>query len=127
MDCCDTYMNGNPKHGVQELGQIIEAYLLNLAFQAKKKGKFPSRLTKGVHIPLSSLLDNLIQHRVIDRGLLGNCRGFVKPRNNTSHRAKTIREAQQIEKKHKENFLKAITILEEMPKEFKAEGYRFVK
>ena len=125
-DAYDTYMNGDPKHGVQELGQLMEKYMKDLAKQAIAAGK----LIRTGYVPerfynLTTLIDELLAERILDLGTLGNCRSFVYPRNDTSHPPRSIQAAKKIEIKYKENFQKGVSILEELPKRFQDKGYKF--
>lgn len=124
-DAFDLYMNGDPKHGVQELGQLLEKCMKELAAQAKTKGKLTnSRFIKGKYYKLTKLIDELIVDKTIDLGILGNCRGFVYPRNQTSH-PQDITSTKRIQKKLRQEFIKGVSILEELPTAFKAKNYQF--
>lgn len=127
-DSYDLYLNDDPRHGVQELGQTIEAVIVGLATQAKKKSKlttgdFP--LAKGKHYPFAKLVDDLSTDLIIDRAVLGKCRGFVDDRNSTSHKPRSIKQAIIVTRNLKNCFSLGLRILEELPDKFKEKGYIF--
>ncbi|MDB5222633.1 MAG: hypothetical protein JWN83_1300 [Chitinophagaceae bacterium] len=125
IDAYDMYMSGDPKHGVQELGQLMEKCMTVLATQAIGRGKLRnSNYVPGRFYKLTKLIDELLNEKIIDLGILGNCRGFVYPRNSTSH-PQDIASIKKIERKLKENFIKGVSILEELPAAFKQKGYNF--
>ncbi len=123
---CATYMNGDAKHAVQELGQIIECAIRSLAIQAKKKGT----LSIGGDPSSSSysqgnIIDDLMSKRIISNAILGRCRGFVDARNEVSHKPRTKKKAIEQEKKLKENFLTGLSILKDLPSKISEKNYRF--
>jgi len=125
-DAYSLYMNGNPSHGVQELGQIVEQIINNLAGQAKAKGK----LTKSNFIPakyykFAKLVEDLLAERVIDMATLGKCRGFVDDRNISSHKPKSRKAAANSYRKTRNCFLLGLELLEELPGKFESKGYKF--
>lgn len=127
-DSYELYLNVNPSHGVQELGQIVEDVIVNLATQAKRKGAlttggFPP--ATGKHYPFTNLVDDLSTDRIIDRAILGKCRGFASDRNKTSHKPKSIKQAKNITGKLRGCFLLGLQILEELPDNFKDKSYVF--
>jgi hypothetical protein len=120
------YINGDPRHGVQELGQVIENIITHLAYQAKKKGTltkggFPP--AKGKHYAFATLVEDLMRENVIDNGILGRCRGFADDRNACSHRPKTIKQAIEVNKKLRTAMTGGLQILEEIPQKLKDKGY----
>jgi hypothetical protein len=120
------YMNGNPPHGVQELGQIIEQYINSLATQAKNKGKLTtSKYVPGKYYKFAKLVDELIIDRIIDVAVLGKCRGFVDDRNSSSHKPKSKKAAIDIFRKTKNCFLLGMQLLEDLPSKYEEKGYRF--
>jgi hypothetical protein len=119
----DTYNNGDPKHGVQELGQIIEKYMRRLAEEAKSKNKFNFNFNSRTNI--SKIIDNLITQNILDKSILISCRNFLIARNNTSHPSNNIKESKKINKRLKENYLNGLTIIEDMPDSFKKKRYTF--
>ncbi len=125
-DAYDLYINGDPKHGVQEIGQTVEAVMTELAIQAKKKGKLTTgSFVQGKHYNFAKLVDDLLKDAILERGILAKCRGFVDDRNGMSHKPKTIREAVRTTRKCRECFSLGLQILEELPEKFKAKGYAF--
>jgi hypothetical protein len=125
-DAYSLYMNGNPPHGVQELGQIIEEYINSLATQAKGKGKLTkSKYHPGRYYRFSNLVEDLIDDKTINMGILGKCRGFVDDRNRSSHKPKTRKAAVDAYRKTKNCFLLGLELLEEFPAKFEAKGYKF--
>ncbi|MFA7359488.1 MAG: hypothetical protein WC139_00480 [Candidatus Kapaibacterium sp.] len=122
----EIYRNEDQKHGVQELAQIVEAYIKNLATQAQAKGTYVNtRYNPSRFYNLKDLIDELTTQKVIDLGVLGKCRGFVYPRNDTSHPPKTLAEAKKIANKFRDNFIIGLDILNDLPARFKEEGYKF--
>lgn len=121
----ESYMiNGKPKDGLQKLGQLVESIIINLAVQAKRKGKFIfSGFVPGTYIPQGKLIENLMKENVIDIGILGNCKTFAHERNSVSHAAKNQREVIKIEKQLKVNFQFGLRILEALPKAIKDKRY----
>jgi len=122
----ELYINGDPRHGVQELGQIIENIITHLAYQAKKKntltkGGFPP--AKGKHYAFATLVEDLMRENVIDNGILGKCRGFADDRNACSHRPKTIKQAIEVNQKLRTAMTGGLHILEEIPQKLKEKGY----
>ena len=122
----ELYINGDPRHGVQELGQIIENIITHLGHQAKKKGKltkggFPP--ANGKHYPFASLVEDLMREHVIDNGLLGKCRGFADERNACSHRPNNIRQAIETNKKLRTAMSGGLNILEDIPKKLRDKNY----
>lgn len=121
----ELYINGDPRHGVQELGQLIENIIVHLADQAKKTGK----LTSGGYTSLTShyaqgnLIDDLMRERVIDNAILGKCRGFVEDRNNSSHKPKTVKQAIEVNRRLKNAMSAGLLILEEIPQKLKEKSY----
>jgi hypothetical protein len=125
-DAYSLYMNGNPPHGVQELGQIVEEYMNSLATQAKAKGKLTkSKYRPGKYYKFAKLVEDLINDKTINMGILGKSRGFVDDRNRSSHKPKTRKEAVDAYRKTKNCFLLGLELLEELPENIEAKGYRF--
>jgi hypothetical protein len=123
----DIYINSDPRHGVQELGQLIENVMIHLADQAKKKGKLITGKfkTPDKYYAQAKLIDDLMQDKIIDNSILGKCRGFVDDRNKASHKPKTVREATEINRKLRNVMISGLIILEELPEKLKAKGYIF--
>ncbi len=122
----DLYINGDPRHGVQEIGQIIENVLKNVGLQAKKKnaltkGGFPP--AKGKNYPFANLVEDLMREYVLDNAILGRCRGFAEDRNNSSHPPTSIKQAVKTYQTLKNAMSSGLRILEELPIEVKKKGY----
>lgn len=120
----ELYLTADPKHGVQELGQVIENIMRNLAIQARKKGK----LTKGADpadpkTSQANILEDLLTSRIIDGGVLGRCRAFVVDRNDTSHKPRSLKQALAIERNYKDNFNTGLRIMQDLPRALKEKGY----
>ena len=121
----ELYINGDPRHGVQELGQLIENIIVHLAIQAKKKGT----LTSGgfsptvVNYATGNLIEDLMRDRVIDNAILGKCRGFVEDRNDSSHKPKSVPKAIEINRKLKNAMTAGLLILEGLPQKLSAKNY----
>jgi len=125
-DAYDLYINGDPRHGVQEVGQTVEAALVELGCQGRKRGKFTTGAFKpGKHYPLSKLVEELTADKVINLAILGRCRGFADDRNCMSHKPRSLKEAEKIWRKLRDCFSVGLQILEELPDEFKNKGYTF--
>ena len=120
-------MNGDPVHGVQELGQIIEHALLHLAQQAKKKGKLNSGGFQSIedYYPQAKLIGDLTRDSVIDASLLGRCRGFADDRNSVSHKPRTLKKAIEREQTIKDCWSVGLRILRELPARSKEKGFVF--
>jgi hypothetical protein len=122
----ETYMDGYPKHGVQELGQLIESAIRHLAIKAKKTGKYASGGNPNDDTySFGNIVDDLIREKIIKADILGKCRGFVEDRNRVSHKPRSIQKALDQEKKLKEDFLQGLRILEDLPKKMKLKEYNF--
>ncbi len=124
----DIYMTADPAHGVQELGQLVDDAMYNLAVQAKQKnilrtGGFDPANAKNY--ALGNLIDDLMRDRVIDNGVLGRCRGFVDDRNGTSHKPHTLAEATELEERLKNSFKDGLFILQELPSRMHQKGFLF--
>jgi len=121
----DIYINGDPRHGVQEIGQLIENAIINLADQAKKNGKLASGgfISPTVHYAQGNLIDDLMRDRIIDNAILGKCRGFVEDRNGSSHRPKSVKQTIEVNKKLKNAMAAGFLILEDLPKKMKEKGF----
>lgn len=121
----DIYINGDPRHGVQEIGQLIENAIINLADQAKKKGKLTSGgfTSPSIYYAQANLIEDLMRDRVIDNAILGKCRGFVEDRNGSSHRPKSVKQSIEVNKKLKNAMAAGFLILEELPKKMKEKGF----
>lgn len=122
----ELYINGDPSHGVQEMGQLIENIIVHLADQAKKKGTLTSGgfTSPNVFYSQGNLIDDLMRDRVIDNAILGKCRGFVEDRNGSSHKPKSIKQAIERNRKLKNAMSAGLLILEEIPKKLKEKGYK---
>lgn len=124
----DTYMGGNPKAGVQELGQLVESIIYNLANQAKKNNKLgASSYINGAYYPCNRLIEDMIAEAsgaIINKQLLKKCGTFMDDRNIVSHPPKTIKSAIQIESRLKNLFTNGLYILEEIPNELVKAHYR---
>lgn len=123
----ELYKNGEPKHGVQEIGQIIENIIHHLATQAKKRGTlihggFPPAPSK--HYAFASLVEDLMNDKVIDNGVLGKCRGFASDRNTYSHPPKSIRQAIEINRNLRTAMSGGLAILEDLPNKLKLKNYK---
>ncbi|WP_462218954.1 hypothetical protein [Ferruginibacter sp.] len=122
----DIYLT-DPPHGVQELGQVIEKILIDLADQAKTKGK----LTKGsfknkeTYVAQNILIDDLIAEKITDKALLKKCSAFADDRNSVSHKPKTIAESKKLLDRIKEQFKTGLFILEDLPEKMKHDKYIF--
>lgn len=127
-DAYSVYINGNPRHGVQELGQIIEQTIRNLAIQAKRLGHY----TDGVNpnLPASSfatIIDDLIRNSILSRTFLNRVRAYTEDRNSVSHRVNSIKQSIIIENKLKLDFQTGLRILEEIPSIFNSgkNGFKY--
>jgi hypothetical protein len=122
----DIYINTDPRHGVQEIGQLVESIIFHLADQAKSNGA----LRTGGYLPilksyaLANLIEDLMRDRVIDNAILGRCRGFVEDRNDSSHKPKSLAQAKRVYRKLKSAMLTGLIILEEIPRKIKEKGYK---
>lgn len=122
----DVYMGGDPRLGVQDLGQVIENITFRLADQAIRKGSFRSG-GYGIGMttyPWGNLLDAMTRERVIDCGVLGRCRAFAPDRNSCSHRPRTIAQARSLCSHIKGYFEQSLRILEDLPVRLKERGYK---
>lgn len=122
----DLYINGDPVHGVQAVGQLVEDTLVNVAHQAKKKGLLISGgfRSKEAYYPSAKLIDDFIADRILDNIILGRCRGFIDDRNKTSHKPKNLLQAQKLHKALKNSMLDGLRIIENLPKSLKDKTYR---
>jgi hypothetical protein len=121
----ELYINGDPRHGVQEIGQLIENIIVHLADQAKKNGALTTgRFTSpDVYYAQATLIEDLMHDKVIDNAILGKCRGFVEDRNGSSHKPKSIKKAIDVNRKLKNAMSGGLLILEEIPQKLNEKGY----
>jgi len=120
-----TYSNGDAKHGVQELGQIIESLVRNVAIEAKKRGAYNSGGNPSSdRYAFGNIVDDLIRESIIDRAFLGRCRGYVDDRNRVSHKPRTLKKAIELENKLRLDFQTGLRILEELPVKFAEKTYK---
>lgn len=122
----EAYMrDGKPDVGLQKIGQITENIILNTATQAKSLGRFRfTGFNPPNFISQRRLIKELINESVLDLDILVRCSNFAEDRNSVSHKPKNKKEAMEIERNLKENFLKGIRILEEIPECIKAKGFK---
>ena len=120
-------LKGDPDVGLQKIGQIIERIIYNVAVQAKKVGKFNyANFNPPKFIKQYLLIEQMIKENVIDIPILGRCQDFAKDRNSVSHSPRSRKQAREIERKLKENFIIGIRILSDLPEKVKLSGYRFL-
>lgn len=121
------YMDGNPKHGIQELGQIIEKILIDLAVQAKKCGKLATSgfVSAGIYYPQNALISDLIKDKILDVGFLKRCGTFADDRNSVSHKPKSMKEAIKQENRLRELYKGGLFIIEDIASQMKSAGYSF--
>lgn len=118
-------LKGDPDVGLQKLGQLIENIIYNVATQAKTKGAFTfTGFNPPAYIRQSVLIDEMTKVNILDVPILGRCRDFANDRNAVSHKAKSRKQAAEIESKLKENFIIGTRILKDLPDKIKAKGYR---
>lgn len=127
-DCYDLYMGGDPKHGVQELGQIIENILNAIAVKVNQKDNnklkaFASAYHSNKHYALNKLIEDMLNENTLSKVFLKKCASFADMRNATSHKAKTLADTKRIEKNFKTSFDFGLQILEELPTETKNAGF----
>jgi len=110
------YINGNPRHGVQELGQIIEQVIRNLAIESKRLAHYTNGLNPNLpNSAFASIIDDLIRNGIVNVAFLNRVRAFAEDRNSVSHRVNSIRKSQLLENKLKLDFQTGLRILEEIP------------
>lgn len=110
------YLGGNPRLGVQAIGQIIERVIRNAAIQ--RYGTLPYNSGPDPSLDSSSfgsIVNEMIRHSVLKTTFLNKVRAFVDDRNSTSHIAKNIKQQSALEKKYKLLFETGLRILEEAP------------
>lgn len=123
----EIYMTMDPKHGVQELGQIIERILIDVAEQAKangtlKTGKFVS--AKSFYAQ-NALIDDFINDKILDKRILKKCGTYADDRNSVSHKPKNLAEAITQEVRIRELFKTGVYILEDLPKSIRDSSLKF--
>jgi hypothetical protein len=125
-DAYEHYLHkGDPKVGLQNLGQIIERLLLTTAEQAKTKGSFKcTKFNPPKFISQTQLIKEMIKENILDIIILERCKESAKHRNGVSHIPKDLKEARKIEEKMKENFLEASKILVLLPSLITKKGYK---
>lgn len=110
------YANGNPKHAVQELGQIIERIIKNVAIEAKGLNHYTNGSDpNNPAIAFGSIIDDLIRNAILNVTFLNRVRGYTEDRNNVSHRINSIPKSIALENKLKLDFQNALRILKELP------------
>ncbi|MCP9237962.1 hypothetical protein [Lewinella sp. JB7] len=126
-DAYENYMDqGNPKAGLQELGQIVEDCILKIGIDAKKKNQLVTNSFKPEKfIACNRLLDLMIKEEIIDIGILGTAKTFMKARNGVSHKPKSRKAAIERDLLMKENFQIGLRLLAEIPNECKKHGLKF--
>ncbi len=124
----DLYFD-DPKHGVQELGQIIEDSFFNLADTALRQNKLTTGyVTGGRHYALGPLIDDFTQSKTLDKVFLGRARAFVPDRNSASHPAKSGKNGKKrtaAAPSWKAHFQEALRILSEFPTACSSKGLKF--
>lgn len=110
------YIGGNPRQGVQAIGQIVERVIRNIGIQ--RYGTAP--YTTGPNpasdsASFGNIVDEMIKHSILKPTFLNRVRGFVDDRNSTSHIAKNIKQQSTLEKKYKLLFETGLRILEDIP------------
>lgn len=122
----ESYTDGYPKHGVQELGQLIESSIRYLAIKAKRLGHYSSGGDPNSDsYSFGKIVDDLIRERIINAAILGKCRGFVEDRNRVSHKPRSLKKVVELEIKLREDFLQGLRILEDLPIKMKLKNYTF--
>lgn len=127
-DAYSVYINGNPRHGSQELGQVIEQIIRNIAIEAKRKGHYNNGVDPNLpQSAFASILDDLIRNSILKQTYLNRVRAYTEDRNSVSHRVNSLKKSREIEGKLKLNFMTGLRILEETPAFFKEgkNGYRY--
>lgn len=120
-----TYSNGDAKHAVQELGQIIETIIRNVAIQAKRKGNYSSGGDpSNEKYAFGNIVDDLVRENILDKAILGRCRGYVEDRNRVSHKPRNLKKAIELERKLKLDFQTGLRILEELPIKLVSKSYK---
>lgn len=118
-DAYSVYSNGNPKHGVQELGQIIEQVIRNLAIQARRLGHYTNGVDPNLPgSPFATIIDNLIANGIINVAFLNRARAYAEDRNGASHRINSLKKSLIQEQKYKLDFQTGLRILSEIPNIF---------
>ena len=120
-----TYSNGDAKHGVQELGQIIENIIRHVAIEAKGKRDYASGGNPSDDkYAFGNILDDLVRESIMDKAILGRCRGYVEDRNRVSHKPRTLKKAVELEGKLKLDFQTGLRILDDLPNKIAAKNYK---
>lgn len=115
----------DPQGSLQNIGQLTENIIYNIATQAKRRGVFTyTRFNPPKYISQSTLIDKLIDENIFDIPMLGRCKSFAIDRNGVSHKPKTLRQAKNVQTKLKENFIIGLRILKDLPPIIKSHGYR---
>lgn len=110
------YVGGNPRQGVQAIGQIVERVIRNVAIQ--KYGKDTYNTGPNPALDTSSfgkIVDEMIKYSILKTTFLNRVRAFVEERNSTSHITKNIKQQFALEKKYKYQFETGLRILEDVP------------
>lgn len=121
-----TYMNGNPRLGVQAIGQTVERLIRDVAI--KKYGTAPYISGPDPNLDSSSfgnIVDEMISHSILNRAYLNRVRAFIDDRNSTSHITKSIKKQKDLEKKYKLLFETGLRILKELPINLKEKSINF--
>jgi hypothetical protein len=124
-DAHEVYLKHDPKSGIIELGQTIEVILFNLAIQAIAKNKINTNYKPGKTYSQAQIIEDLMISNVIDKAILGRCRGYCDDRNRVSHKPKNDKEAKIIENQVKPSFITGLRILSELPVAITKKGYKF--
>jgi hypothetical protein len=126
LDAYEHYMmNGDPDVGLQKIGQLVEDIILDVAIQAKKAGNFTEPTFRPPrYMAHSTLIDFMINERILGIPILGRCRDFAIDRNSVSHKPRTIKDAIRIEKLLKDNIAIGLKILRDLPALIKTKGYK---
>jgi hypothetical protein len=110
------YINGNPKHAVQELGQLIECAIKNVAIEAKRVSHYTDGFNPNLPTTaFGNIINDLIRHGILNATFLNRVRGYTEDRNNVSHRVNSITQSIRLENKLKLDFQNGLRILEELP------------
>lgn len=122
------YLGGNPRQGVQAIGQVVERVIRDVGIQ--KYGTAPYTTGPDPTLDGSSfgnIVDEMIRHSILKQTFLNRVRGFVDDRNSTSHIAKNIKQQIALEKKYKLLFETGLRIIEDVPAMIKDKGLKLRK
>ena len=84
----------------------------------------PETIVFGMYDSRGNIVDDLVRENILDKAILGRCRGYVEDRNRVSHKPRNLKKAIELERKLKLDFQTGLRILEELPIKLVSKSYK---